>query len=158
MYTAPIALIFRLVFDVFAEKVYLCSFFVKTFLIYICGAPDINSFPAILLDSVVICFKIRIFAVQSTSANGGVSYANALWFALKFVSLWCNRHPYQRAHNIECVVICFKIRIFVVQSTSTATNSAKRSWLWFALKFVSLWCNRHRCLHKPTKRTGCDLL
>ena len=78
MYTAPIALIFRLVFDVFAEKVYLCSFFVKTFLIYICGAPDINSFPAILLDSVVICFKIRIFAVQSTSANGGVSYANAL--------------------------------------------------------------------------------
>ena len=67
MYTAPIALIFRLVFDAFAEKVYLCSFFVKTFLIYFCGAPDINSFPAILLDSVVIFFKIRIFAVQPTS-------------------------------------------------------------------------------------------
>ena len=63
MYTAPIVLIFRLMFDVFAEKVYLCSFFVKTFLIYLCGAPDINSSPAILLDSVVIFFKIRIFAV-----------------------------------------------------------------------------------------------
>ena len=65
MYTAPIALIFRLVFDVFAEKVYLCSFFVKTFLIYLCGAPDINSSPTILLDSVVICFKIHVFLFKS---------------------------------------------------------------------------------------------
>ena len=65
MNTAPIVLIFRLVFDVFAEKVYLCSFFVRTFLIYLCGAPDISSFPAILLDSVVICFKIHVFMFKS---------------------------------------------------------------------------------------------
>ena len=107
---------------------------------------------------VVICFKICIFVVQSTSSRQYKKYDNRLWFALKFVSLWCNRHP-PTVYNLPwCVVICFKICIFVVQSTSTEDTDSEMSALWFALKFVSLWCNRHLNLFTCTLYVCCDLL
>ena len=93
---------------------------------------------------VVICFKIRIFVVQSTSGSDNLQYKAELWFALKFVSLWCNRHLASLRQHTAQVVICFKIRIFVVQSTSGSMRHTCAWQLWFALKFVSLWCNRHQ--------------
>ena len=41
---------------------------------------------------VVICFKIRIFALRQTSPIWTLPFAFVLWFALKFVSLRLDKH------------------------------------------------------------------
>ena len=43
--------------------------------------------------TVVICFKIRIFALRQTSGNSWPTEDVKLWFALKFVSLRLDKHP-----------------------------------------------------------------
>ena len=93
--------------------------------------------------SVVICWKIRIFAYWTTPTNLVASILNALWFAEKFVSLLIEQHlfnfvslfhfrcdllknSYLCLLNNTCsfqvlfcfvVVICWKIRIFAYWTT-----------------------------------------
>ena len=110
------------------------------------------------LCAVVICFKIRIFVVESTPKNKITNYKNMLWFALKFVSLWWNQHLQNYRFFPKRVVICFKIRIFVVESTPIRLSTPLPWLLWFALKFVSLWWNQHRLSKINPKSASCDLL
>ena len=70
------------------------------------------------LATVVICFKIRIFAQRQTSIIQQVYQDLLLWFALKFVSLHKDKHHLFRKHEGNQVVICFKIRIFAQRQTS----------------------------------------
>ena len=93
--------------------------------------------------SVVICWKIRIFAYWTTPGFAHRSYAQTLWFAEKFVSLLIEQHRAQLCDNsaVGCdllknsylcllnntqyfqkcenlaVVICWKIRIFAYWTT-----------------------------------------
>ena len=71
-----------------------------------------------LMQAVVICFKIRIFAQRQTSASAWRSARMELWFALKFVSLHKDKHLLSYIHIQHKVVICFKIRIFAQRQTS----------------------------------------
>ena len=67
---------------------------------------------------VVICFKIRIFALRQTSTIKISWTLGLLWFALKFVSLRLDKHLSFIISICVCVVICFKIRIFALRQTS----------------------------------------
>ena len=85
---------------------------------YLCGATDITDGGEDIQPGVVICLKIRIFAVQPTSL---------LTAALMLASCDLLKNSYLcGATDIfapfiiveEAVVICLKIRIFAVQPTS----------------------------------------
>ena len=119
--------------------------------------------------SVVICWKIRIFAYWTTPINSMTAEQKQLWFAEKFVSLLIEQHlgsicstssggcdllknsylcllnntvlrTYQR--NL-LVVICWKIRIFAYWTTPRRLRLPPGHGLWFAEKFVSLLIEQH---------------
>ena len=96
-------------------------------------------------SAVVICFKIRIFALRQTSWQRQRKQQRKLWFALKFVSLRLDKHHYVDDDSDKYVVICFKIRIFALRQTSQRPLYRNSRRLWFALKFVSLRLDKHLC-------------
>ena len=120
----------------------------------------------------MICLKIRTFVVSATTiySNGYVDFL--LWFAWKFVPLWyqqqlfyitifrffscdllensylCGISNNNNKHLclLICVVICLKIRTFVVSATTRCVKHNTPLWLWFAWKFVPLWYQQqHLC-------------
>ena len=107
-----------------------------------------------------------------------------LWFAWKFVPLWyqqqlreifviirkscdllensylcgINNNNFWRIKRVSLVVICLKIRTFVVSTTTSRLFSCHATALWFAWKFVPLWYQQ-QLYHTFTTTTGsCDLL
>ena len=56
------------------------------------------------------------------------------------------------------VVICLKIRTFVVSATTASLHQRWTHRLWFAWKFVPLWYQQQHKLQAPLTTTGCDLL
>ena len=158
---------------------------------------------------VVICLKIRTFVVSATTEAIYKRNIIALWFAWKFVPLWYQQQPAfapscerKRCDLLEnsylcgisnntplrtswrkSVVICLKIRTFVVSATTRyhpiecrlrcdlLENSylcgisnncliwiAIWSGLWFAWKFVPLWYQQQLYATLYCKIIGCDLL
>ena len=93
--------------------------------------------------SVVICWKIRIFAYWTTPAPEDGAQPGQLWFAEKFVSLLIEQH-HGLGHALHgLVVICWKIRIFAYWTTPSTPVARTPPWLWFAEKFVSLLIEQH---------------
>ena len=85
---------------------------------YLCGISNNATFWQRERPLVVICLKIRTFVVSATTPHKYFSYGKTLWFAWKFVPLW-----YQQQRNFDTylwngVVICLKIRTFVVSATT----------------------------------------
>ena len=81
-----------------------------------------------------------------------------LWFAWKFVPLW-----YQQQRRIifirkGVVVICLKIRTFVVSATTNIITIILIFQLWFAWKFVPLWYQQQRAGGRSHQNIRCDLL
>ena len=119
--------------------------------------------------TVVICWKIRIFAYWTTPVKNPRTASQQLWFAEKFVSLLIEQHlefatnaspsscdllknsylcllnntlaPPPRFASL--VVICWKIRIFAYWTTPETSIRIIRYELWFAEKFVSLLIEQH---------------
>ena len=107
-----------------------------------------------------------------------------LWFAWKFVPLWYQQQPIlcNVVASVRCdllensylcgisnnhgsittsplsVVICLKIRTFVVSATTRGQAQADRGWLWFAWKFVPLWYQQQPAFFTSLHVTCCDLL
>ena len=111
-----------------------------------------------MMGSVVICWKIRIFAYWTTPNIESDIRTCMLWFAEKFVSLLIEQHQDRRGVLREAVVICWKIRIFAYWTTPDGGIGLLRLQLWFAEKFVSLLIEQH-----PPPKVGhghgrCDLL
>ena len=125
---------------------------------YLCG---INNNYTRLRDSfytVVICLKIRTFVVSTTTWENIRAGHKRLWFAWKFVPLWYQQqHPYIGANTDE-VVICLKIRTFVVSTTTRTEEVYISLMLWFAWKFVPLWYQQQLTTAMDTIVSGCDLL
>ena len=69
--------------------------------------------------SVVICWKIRIFAYWTTPMFSPRPRTLWLWFAEKFVSLLIEQHQVKNLAMMDRVVICWKIRIFAYWTTPT---------------------------------------
>ena len=134
--------------------------------------------------TVVICWKIRIFAYWTTPYPPNHLHAIVLWFAEKFVSLLIEQH---HEHGItmemvscdllknsylcllnntwelavpfrEQVVICWKIRIFAYWTTPSRKWRNVSIQLWFAEKFVSLLIEQHHCYCGRYLERRCDLL
>ena len=83
--------------------------------------------------TVVICWKIRIFAYWTTPYIIKKERRKKLWFAEKFVSLLIEQHPQKG-------------------------EIPKHTGLWFAEKFVSLLIEQHRLPINQCKHIRCDLL
>ena len=107
-----------------------------------------------------------------------------LWFAWKFVPLWYQQQPSFSAlpwlnscdllensylcginNNINVintahrfVVICLKIRTFVVSTTTCRVDMVISIMLWFAWKFVPLWYQQQPEEAAWPNAPGCDLL
>ena len=131
---------------------------------YLCGISNNVVTLAVRWICVVICLKIRTFVVSATTAypaffrkfccdllensylcgisnNALNNYGSkmGLWFAWKFVPLWYQQQHY-KGHPFEhLVVICLKIRTFVVSATTFCEQIPEDDKLWFAWKFVPLW-------------------
>ena len=134
--------------------------------------------------SVVICLKIRTFVVSATTSEHCINGILALWFAWKFVPLWYQQQPkcvnFGRWHCCDLlensylcgisnniialavtrirVVICLKIRTFVVSATTTHDNTMFFYMLWFAWKFVPLWYQQQPLATDKSDSLSCDLL
>ena len=111
-------------------------------------------------------------------------YTNQLWFAWKFVPLWYQQQPRgQEKIQVLCcdllensylcgisnnttlnnvyslhVVICLKIRTFVVSATTLRLESYSKCMLWFAWKFVPLWYQQQLGRKEFQHTRCCDLL
>ena len=176
---------------------------------YLCGISNNNQRLECREDVVVICLKIRTFVVSATTRSQASLIFYRLWFAWKFVPLWYQQQLVKKfivnitscdllensylcgisnnifvCHNsIFYVVICLKIRTFVVSATTLisdedaslccdllensylcgiSNNGRVRSWLgwllWFAWKFVPLWYQQQPLLANILRHFCCDLL
>ena len=134
--------------------------------------------------TVVICLKIRTFVVSATTNELLTGIEIVLWFAWKFVPLWYQQQPYYvynkyffrcdllensylcgisnnvwgREHIAILVVICLKIRTFVVSATTERRGRHNAITLWFAWKFVPLWYQQQPWGTSILTSEGCDLL
>ena len=132
----------------------------------------------------MICLKIRTFVVSATTLIRNAQGQSKLWFAWKFVPLWYQQQLWQRRviHDIGCdllensylcgisnnsneghnrttdVVICLKIRTFVVSATTINISIWVDSMLWFAWKFVPLWYQQQLSDLVLAVLACCDLL
>ena len=106
---------------------------------YLCGISNNYYFFLYHLKSVVICLKIRTFVVSATTTHCWNNTFIELWFAWKFVPLWYQQQRTIKFFFLTHVVICLKIRTFVVSATTSRGGHHGRLVLWFAWKFVPLW-------------------
>ena len=151
---------------------------------YLCGISNNVRHYHFCYQRVVICLKIRTFVVSATTSTNHLTDTSWLWFAWKFVPLWYQQqrncghtHIAYRCDLLEnsylCgisnnfllkfvelnfVVICLKIRTFVVSATTFFIFSITLIKLWFAWKFVPLWYQQQRSIYNVLLIHGCDLL
>ena len=110
---------------------------------YLCGISNNISVKYVLHAGVVICLKIRTFVVSATTpihlkpihkgcdllensylcgiSNNRIRRIRTvfrLWFAWKFVPLWYQQQRLKLRSDEISVVICLKIRTFVVSATT----------------------------------------
>ena len=81
-----------------------------------------------------------------------------LWFAWKFVPLWYQQQLKLSSTKPLSVVICLKIRTFVVSATTRTSSLSDWLWLWFAWKFVPLWYQQQPSIRYFLTWLSCDLL
>ena len=151
---------------------------------YLCGISNNITMTRSVIFKVVICLKIRTFVVSATTGERNSSIQGWLWFAWKFVPLWyqqqlilfvlasilccdllensylcgISNNEVTIFHQHQHVVICLKIRTFVVSATTQYYYSPKEYMLWFAWKFVPLWYQQQRETLNLCTRISCDLL
>ena len=151
---------------------------------YLCGISNNAKTEGVRDATVVICLKIRTFVVSATTVEYCDTLVRWLWFAWKFVPLWyqqqlsmtwrivfkccdllensylcgISNNVYQQQASCRKVVICLKIRTFVVSATTFCNSSNRNGMLWFAWKFVPLWYQQQLILDIVKAMTRCDLL
>ena len=151
---------------------------------YLCGISNNTHIFWHTLRSVVICLKIRTFVVSATTCTRKQHLYTVLWFAWKFVPLWYQqqRLPSAPTTLLGCdllensylcgisnnpsgwplppiwVVICLKIRTFVVSATTRVVDHFHPFGLWFAWKFVPLWYQQQLAPMSVISMMSCDLL
>ena len=151
---------------------------------YLCGISNNMVSNVCACKRVVICLKIRTFVVSATTTRENNTFNRLLWFAWKFVPLWYQQQPntirlvYTRGCDLlensylcgisnnpnavdwytEDVVICLKIRTFVVSATTMQLLAFNGSMLWFAWKFVPLWYQQQPLRSLSSCLLRCDLL
>ena len=111
-----------------------------------------------MMDRVVICWKIRIFAYWTTpTPSFGLLMASCDLLKNSYLCLLNNTHGEEEEVRAR-VVICWKIRIFAYWTTPSSRSSSSTHRLWFAEKFVSLLIEQHPAQRSLLSHQGCDLL
>ena len=107
---------------------------------------------------VVICLKIRTFVVSATTLDARRKAEDGC--DLLENSYLCgisnNNLPTPVIYGI--VVICLKIRTFVVSATTQIGDISMGDSLWFAWKFVPLWYQQQPFHLITWDFKSCDLL
>ena len=85
---------------------------------YLCGISNNTLLAGLSTLAVVICLKIRTFVVSATTHRMRGIHHEQLWFAWKFVPLWYQQQHLHLQRLRQVVVICLKIRTFVVSATT----------------------------------------
>ena len=130
-----------------------------------------------LLENSYLCGISNNFELSKSSEK-------PLWFAWKFVPLWyqqqhertwyyvwfscdllensylcgISNNYIERISLMILVVICLKIRTFVVSATTFLTFQYSTLQLWFAWKFVPLWYQQQQLFDSCFHQCSCDLL
>ena len=132
---------------------------------------------------VVICLKIRTFVVSATTVVLGIlvspccdllenSYLcgisnnsllqvmmmEAVVICLKIRTFVVSATTSNWISVTKLVVICLKIRTFVVSATTLIPDFGLQTALWFAWKFVPLWYQQQLIATGNDDGSSCDLL
>ena len=125
---------------------------------YLCGISNNHLQALQWLRTVVICLKIRTFVVSATTTS--LSLALPACCDLLENSYLCgisnNKGFY--LDRLLVVVICLKIRTFVVSATTISFFFEVIFLLWFAWKFVPLWYQQQLWAESNSFWPWCDLL
>ena len=125
---------------------------------YLCLLNNTHLFSFSLVLSVVICWKIRIFAYWTTPFRAARNDSCSLWFAEKFVSLLIEQHPNQRRRYSPCGCDLLKNSYLCLLNNTVLLRARMTSMLWFAEKFVSLLIEQHPKFPRNIIQKSCDLL
>ena len=108
--------------------------------------------------TVVICLKIRTFVVSATTVKQRFEFKLGCDLLENSYLCGISNNGWRCANLIVWVVICLKIRTFVVSATTYPWHGASYLRLWFAWKFVPLWYQQQRSTCSVRSCTCCDLL
>ena len=125
---------------------------------YLCLLNNTEYGCKMLLFSVVICWKIRIFAYWTTPPAEAASISESCDLLKNSYLCLLNNTCLNQGNQDFSVVICWKIRIFAYWTTPDNTSNLHTSMLWFAEKFVSLLIEQHRMQAPSHQLCCCDLL
>ena len=138
----------------------------------------------LLFRSVVICWKIRIFAYWTTPGRAASHGGEELWFAEKFVSLLIEQHlswpivfECRSCDLLKNSYLCLLNNTFwqryvigdelwfaekfvslLIEQHHVGKILYVELELWFAEKFVSLLIEQHRAHGRDVRLRRCDLL
>ena len=108
--------------------------------------------------SVVICWKIRIFAYWTTPNKQIIQQGRSCDLLKNSYLCLLNNTTGILGPPCGAVVICWKIRIFAYWTTPGHHALVILIQLWFAEKFVSLLIEQHPNRRGAGDAIGCDLL
>ena len=126
--------------------------------IYLCGINNNSFFPSDCSKLVVICLKISIFVVSTTTYRQPQPRPALLWFAWKYLSLWYQQQHVQWWTLLDAVVICLKISTSVVSTTTACISFILDYLLWCAWKYLPLRYQQQRLPTINSIHISCDLL
>ena len=126
--------------------------------IYLCGINNNSFFPSDCSKLVVICLKISIFVVSTTTEIRIKVIMAGLWFAWKYLSLWYQQQPIDNPNRGP--LCCDLLENIYLCGINNNMFNGERYWmqLWFAWKYLPLWYQQQLRTNCCTNIIGCDLL
>ena len=125
---------------------------------YLCGINNNGSVGRNRWRCVVICLKIRTFVVSTTTSETAKKIAECCDLLENSYLCGINNNRPSLTLSVISVVICLKIRTFVVSTTTLINTLTDTQGLWFAWKFVPLWYQQQPPVWIRLLAVCCDLL
>ena len=125
---------------------------------YLCGISNNLGLELCTNCVVVICLKIRTFVVSATTRLRIWSWAEGCDLLENSYLCGISNNNEPKSLVVSMVVICLKIRTFVVSATTYEKLFQDYQQLWFAWKFVPLWYQQQQKWKICLVVYRCDLL
>ena len=125
---------------------------------YLCGISNNDWRTWLWVNSVVICLKIRTFVVSATTTRLLLRRSKGCDLLENSYLCGISNNFFTKIGDFSVVVICLKIRTFVVSATTARTRQLSQTALWFAWKFVPLWYQQQQFPYSSLPHYRCDLL
>ena len=125
---------------------------------YLCGISNNIEYYQMRQRIVVICLKIRTFVVSATTTKLGKKTRHSCDLLENSYLCGISNNFFIKFSFTFTVVICLKIRTFVVSATTNDIERGFNLLLWFAWKFVPLWYQQQQSTYPLEYILCCDLL